>query len=141
MKRKLTVLMTAVALVALTAIGAAAAPQQRGSSANKATELVSDVLEVFVLDEINLTDGLLDAALIEVDIDNLNVLNNSLNNNQILNNLDLDIDIQDVEVLSDNQIQVGDIVINLSDLDLDLDLDDLIGVAILEGGDLLFFVD
>jgi len=122
-------------------MGVAAAPQQRGFGANKSVELVADVLETFVLDEINLNDGLLDAALIEVDIDNLNVLNNVLNNNNILNNIDVDIDIQDVEILSDNQIQVGDVVVDLSNLDIDIDLDDLVGVAILDGGDLLFFVD
>ncbi len=96
-----------------------------GSKAVVAT--VGDVLHDL---ELELIDGDLDLIVVELEdsLNNLQALNNVLNNN------DIEIDIQDVEVLSDNQR-----FLNILE-EADIDIEDVIGVAILDGGDFLVFV-
>ena len=94
-------------------------------SRNGAVGLVAAVVNA--QDLVDVTDSTIDIAVVE--------LNNSLNNlralNNVLNNNDVDITVQDIDVLTDAQIEVlenADIVVN-----------DLVGVAILSGGDFIVF--
>ncbi len=97
------------------------------NGAKALVEAVGDALEDLL--DGDLLDGDIDIAVVEVEdsFNNLQALNNVLNNN------DIDVDIQDVEVLSDNQIEILN--------DANIDIDDVIGVDVLDGGDLLVIVD
>ncbi len=80
-------------------------------------------------DALDFLDGDLDIAVVEVEdsFNNLQALNNVLNNN------DIDVNIQDVEILSDNQVEILE--------NADIDIDDVIGVDVLDDGDLLVILD
>ncbi len=80
-------------------------------------------------DALDFLDGDIDIAVVEVEdsFNNLQALNNVLNNN------DIDVNIQDVEILSDNQIEILE--------NADIDIDDVIGVDVLDDGDLLVILD
>ncbi|MDP9368766.1 MAG: hypothetical protein M3Q03_10910 [Chloroflexota bacterium] len=87
-----------------------------------------DDLDLAILD-----NGEVEVIEVELEnsLNNLQALNNVLNNNDVLN--DIEVDIQDVEVLTDNQIEILE--------QADIDIDDVIGVDVLDGGDFLVFVD
>ena len=95
------------------------------NGANGVLDAVDDALDAL---DLELFDGDIDIAVVEVEdsLNNLQALNNVLNNN------DIDVDIQDVSVLSDNQIEILE--------QANIDIDDVIGVDILDGGDFLVIV-
>jgi hypothetical protein len=84
---------------------------------------------VTALQNVNVTDNNVDVAVVELNnsLNNLTALNNVLNNNNILQGFT----IQDVSVLSANQI---DILRNAN-----INIGEVVGVAILSGGDFLVF--
>lgn len=96
---------------------------------NGAKALVNAVDDALDFLDGDLLDADIDIAVVEVEdsFNNLQALNNVLNNN------DIDVNIQDVEVLSDNQIEILE--------NADIDIDGVIGVDVLDDGDLLVIVD
>jgi len=94
-------------------------------SRNGAVGLVAAV--VTAQDLIDVNNSTIDIAVVE--------LNNSLNNlralNNVLNNNDVDITIQDIDVLTGAQIAILE--------DATIVLSDVVGVAILDGGDFIVF--
>ncbi|MDP9470315.1 MAG: hypothetical protein M3Q71_06550 [Chloroflexota bacterium] len=98
-------------------------------SQNGAQGLVAAVVQA--QDLVDVEDSTIDAAVVELNdsLNNLQALNNVLNNN------DIEVDIQDVEVLSNNQD-----FLNILE-DADIFIGDVVGVEILDGGDFLIFVD
>ena len=84
-----------------------------------------DVVEVNVVDSFN----------------NLTALNNILNNSPILSNNEIDVTVGDITVLQDF-LNNNDIDVTLTDFlnNLDINIDDVVGVALLETGDLVIFV-
>lgn len=121
----------ALALALLGGTGASVAAQpadqsQRGA----ATGLVAAVVQV--TDTIDINDSNVEVVSVDINdsLNNLTALNNILNNSPILSNNDIDV----VDV-----VDVGDINVDISDVlnDLDITVDDVIGVAVLSGGDLI----
>ncbi|MDP9354090.1 MAG: hypothetical protein M3R02_02190 [Chloroflexota bacterium] len=98
-------------------------------SQNGAQGLVAAVVQA--QDLVDVEDSTIDVAVVELNdsLNNLQALNNVLNNN------DIEVDIQDVEVLSNNQD-----FLNILE-DADIFIGDVVGVEILDGGDFLIFVD
>jgi hypothetical protein len=109
--------------------------QQLGGAAG----LVAAVVQV--QDVVDVTNSTIDIALVEVQdsLNNVRVLNNLLNNSPILNNNEIlnDLTIQDVNVLSIDQSQVLTDFLNESNILIT----DVIGVAVLSGGDFIVFAN
>ena len=82
-------------------------------------------------DLVDVTDSTIDIAVVE--------LNNSLNNlralNNVLNNNDVDVTVQDIDVLTGAQIDV----LRNALQNADIALTDVVGVAVLSGGDFIVF--
>jgi hypothetical protein len=144
-KKSVASLAIAGSLFGATIAGVGAAPPdtvQRGGAAG----LVAAVVQA--ADLVNITDSVIQVVNIQDSLNNLTALNNVLNNSPILSNNDIidDITVGDVNVLND-VITVGDITLtNVQVTALtnflnanDINLDDVVGIAILSGGDLLVF--
>ncbi len=122
-----------------TALGVGAAPPQQGA-AGVANQVVDALVVVQAAG--------VDVALVELNnsLNNLTALNNVLNNSPILSNNDIDITVGDVNILN-NVVTVGDITLSniqvtaLNDFlkNNNIALDDVVGIAVLSGGDLLVF--
>lgn len=80
---------------------------------------------------VNLNDSTIDIAVVELSnsLNNLRALNNVLNNN------DVDVVVQDIDVLTGADI---DILTNALQ-NADIALTDVVGVAVLSGGDFIVF--
>lgn len=137
MNRRLTSALAGGALAAALAFSgtASAVDLELGTVAdfkvekNGAKALVNAVDDALDFLDGDLLDADIDIAVVEVEdsFNNLQALNNVLNNN------DIDVNIQDVEILSDNQIEVL--------RNAEIDIDDVIGVDVLDDGDLLVILD
>ena len=132
MNRRLASTIFGTALVGtLTLSGAGSALAQDSNvtttavSRNGAAGLVAAAVTAQNL--VNVTNSTVDIAVVELSnsLNNLRALNNVLNNN------DVDITVQDIDVLTDAQI---DVLRNA-----DIALTDVVGVAILSGGDFIVF--
>lgn len=119
----------ALALALLGGTGAAVAAQptdqtQRGGAAGLVAAIVQaqldDTVNVEIVDSLN----------------NLRALNNILNNSPILSNNDIDVVVGDVSVL--NGVQLDLLNIDLSNANLTLD--DVVGVVVLDGGDIIAII-
>ncbi len=106
-------------------VGAQHLPPVQEVTQNGARGVIAAVVAALV----DLRGANVDVAVVELNnsLNNLTALNNVLNNNNILQGFT----IQDVSVLSDNQIEILE--------DANIVIDDVVGVAILSGGDLLVF--
>ncbi len=145
----------ALALAAV-AFGPAAQAQQPGQGQGQNQQqravniggLIDAIIQVQdVLNNANiLNDSNIQVVNVERSLNGnqVNVLRDILNNSEVLsrnvttlqnflNNNDIDVDIQDVDVLSDNQIEILE--------NANINIDDVVGVDILDGGDFLVFVD
>ena len=104
---------------------------------NGAAGLVAAVVDANVVLNDVLNDNNVDVAVVELNnsLNNLRALNNVLNNSPILNNNNVlnDLTVQNINVLTDFQI---DVLRNA-----DINLDDVVGVAILSGGDFIVFTN
>ena len=69
-------------------------------------------------------------------LNNLRALNNVLNNSPILSNNDIDVTVQDISVLNGAQIEILTNFLNNNDLTFD----DVVGVSVLDGGDIIVFI-
>ena len=132
MKRRLTSLTLALALLGTFVFGAAsteAAPKNVGGAAG----LVAAVVQIA-------TDDLVEVNVVD-SFNNLRALNNVLNNSPILSNNDIDVTVGDVSILTDflneNDISLEDF---LNDLDVDIDIDDVVAIGLLDTGDIIVFV-
>jgi hypothetical protein len=109
-------------------------PQQAN---NGAAGVVAAAVQA--LNNIDIRDNVVDVAVVELNdslnnltltaLNDLTALNNFLNGSPILSNND--VTIQDVDVLSPTQIAILEAA--------NINIDDVVGVAILSGGDLLVF--
>lgn len=146
MKKRLASVVLAGSLMGATAVGVAAEPTQ--VTTNGAGGVVAAAAAA--LNNVNVTDTNVDVAVVELNdsLNNLTALNNVLNNSPILNDNEVlkDVTIGDVKVLND-VVTVGDITLSdiqveaLKDVlnDANIALDDVVGIAVLSGGDLLVF--
>ena len=127
MRSKLLALALAVTLLATVATGAGAQPNVTTTEVTKNGAAGLVAAAVAALNNITISDTTIDIAVVE--------LNNSFNNfnalNNILNNNDVDVTVQDIDVLTDNQI---DILRNAN-----VDLDAIVGVAVLGANNFLVF--
>ena len=130
MKRRLTSLTLALALVGTFVFGVAsteAAPKNVGGAAGLVAAVVQiatdDVVTVEVVDSFN----------------NLRLLNNVLNNSPILSNNDIDVTIGDVSLLTNflnnNNITLENFLNNNNVL-----LEDVVAIGLLSTGDIIIFV-
>lgn len=133
--QKLSVGIAGSSLALMMAVAPAAAQQDTNVTRGGAAGVVAAVVQV--TDTIDVTDSNIDVAVVELNdsLNNLRALNNVLNNSPILSNNDIidDVTVQNIDVLNDVQI---DILRNA-----DINLDDVVGVAVLSGGDLLVFTN
>ncbi len=102
--------------------GSAAAAQNQGGAAGLVAAVVQVAADLDDVVEVTITDS----------FNNLRALNNVLNNSPILSNDAIDITVGDVTVLQD--------FLNANNIDVDINFDDVVGVALLETGDLLVFI-
>lgn len=104
---------------------------------NGAAGLVAAVVDANVVLNDVLNDNNVDVAVVQLNnsLNNLRALNNVLNNSPILSNNDVlnDLTIQNIDVLTDFQIDVL--------RDANINLTDVVGVAVLSGGDLIVFTN
>lgn len=86
---------------------------------------------VQVVANVNAGDDIVDIEVVDLDnsLNNLRALNNVLNNSPILSGID--ITVQDISVLDGAVIEILN--------DNNIALDDVVGVAVLSGGDLIVF--
>jgi hypothetical protein len=105
------------------AMGTVAAQGQGGTQGGGAAGLVAAVVQAIANVDIN--NNQVDVAVVELNnsLNNLRALNNFLNNN--------DVDITVGDVLSQNTIEILE--------DANIVITDVIGVAVLSGGDLIVF--
>ncbi len=129
-KKSVASLAIAGALFGGTVVGVGAAKPDT-TQVGGAAGVVAAVVQAANL--VNNQDGIIQVVNIENSLNNLTALNNVLNNSPILsnNNILQGITIQDVSVLNDNQIEILE--------NANINIDDVVGVAILSGGDLLVF--
>jgi len=91
------------------------------------------------------TDNTVDVTVVQLNnsLNNLTALNNVLNNSPILNNTQIlqGITVQDIDVaVANGSLNENDVDLLTNALrDADIQLDDVVGVAVLSGGDLLIF--
>lgn len=121
----------ALALVGGSGAGVAAAQQTDQDQRGGAAGLVGAVVQAQLDDTVN----------IEVvdSLNNLRALNNVLNNSPILSGNDVDVTVQDVDADVLN-ITVGDVTVQDVLNNNDIAVDDVVGVSVLETGDVLVFV-
>ncbi len=138
MKVRLFSLALVTVLMATFTLSAAAAPKtQKGGAAG----VVAAVLQLILTDTVDINDSTVQVGLVNVDdsLNNLRALNNVLNNSPILSHNNVDITVYDINVLSN--------ILNQSDIDVlynflnqnDIDVNSVIGVGVLNGGDLVVF--
>jgi hypothetical protein len=131
MRFKQVIASALLALLLLAGSGATVAAQtQRGGAAG----LVAAVVQAS--DLIDITDSNVEVVSVDINdsLNNLTALNNILNNSPILSNNDIDV----VDVVDVGDIDVD--VLNNALNALDLVVTDVIAVAILSGGDLIFLI-
>lgn len=135
----------ALALALLGGTGASVAAQQGGATQRGgAAGVVAAVVQA--ADTVDVNNSTIEVVSVDVSdsFNNLRALNNVLNNSPILSQNDIDVTVGDVSLLND-VLTVGDVTITLTDVQVLTDflnnnniaLDDVIGVAILSGGDLV----
>ena len=140
MKVRITSLVLAVALLGSFAFGAtrtSATPKEQNRGG--AVGLVAAVVQLFVNDTIDIDDLTAQVGLVNVSksLNNLRALNNVLNNNKILNNVEVlkDINVEDVSVLSSNNLRLLTDFLNANDIKIG----QVVGVDVLSGGDIIVF--
>jgi ABC-type glycerol-3-phosphate transport system substrate-binding protein len=114
------------------AVGTVAAQGQSGQQAAGAAGIVAAVLQANV--NVNNTDIEVDVVEIGNSLNNLTALNNVLNNN------DVDITVYDVSVLNDVNVLSADQIAVLNGLDVNI-INNAIGIGVLTGGDLIVFTN
>ena len=121
----------ALALALLSGTGASVAAQSQGGGTGQgqtggAAGLVAAVLQIAADDAVNVQ--------VVDSLNNLRALNNILNNSPILSGNDIDVTVGDVSLLSNflNDVTLTDFL-----NDLDLVIGDVVGIAILSGGDII----
>jgi len=123
----------ALALALLSGTGASVAAQSQGGGTGQgqtggAAGLVAAVLQIAADDVVNVQ--------VVDSLNNLRALNNILNNSPILSGNDIDVTVGDVSLLSnflnENNVTLTDFLNNL-----DLVIGDVVGIAILSGGDII----
>lgn len=130
----------ALSLLGGSAAGVVAQNQGNQGQQGGAAGLVAAVVQVS--DTIDITDSNIEVVSVDIrdSLNNLTALNNILNNSPILSNNDIDvvdvIDIGEINVLSGDQQQILTDFLN----DSNILLTDVIGVAVLSGGDLIVLV-
>jgi hypothetical protein len=137
LKQRLAALALAGTLMATTTVGIAAAPDQ--VAGNGARGVVAAA--VAALQNVNVKDTDVDVAIIQLNnsLNNLTALNNVLNNSPILNNNNIlqDITVQNIDVAIANGVDVN--ILNQALNDANILITDVVGVAVLSGGDLFIF--
>lgn len=116
---------SAAGVVAQSQGGGGTGQGQTGGAAG----LVAAVLQIQADDVVNVQ--------VVDSLNNLRALNNILNNSPILSNNDIDVTVGDVSILTDflNDVQLQDFL-----NDNNIVLNDIVGVAVLSGGDLIVLV-
>jgi hypothetical protein len=122
-KRHIASVALAASLFGGAAMGTVAAQGQDGRQAAGAAGVVAAVVQVIA----NLDNTTIEVVTVDIgnSLNNLTALNNILNNN------DVDIVVQDISVLSPADIEILE--------EANIVLDDVVGVAILSGGDFIVF--
>jgi hypothetical protein len=132
LKQRVAALALAGTLMGATTLGVGAAHTTQVAG-NGAGGVVAAA--VAALQNVNVTDNNVDVAIVQLNnsLNNLRALNNVLNNSPILNNNNVlnNITIQDISVLTFDQVQILE--------NANIVLNDVVGVAILSGGDFLVF--
>ena len=124
----------ALALALLGGTGASVAAQSQGGGGTGqgqtggAAGLVAAVLQIQADDVVNVQ--------VVDSLNNLTALNNILNNSPILSGNDIDVTVGDVSLLS-NFLNANTITLTNFLNDLDLVIGDVVGIAILSGGDII----
>jgi hypothetical protein len=121
----------ALALALLGGSGIGVAAQGNQNQTGGAAGLVAAVVQVA-------TDDVVTIQIID-SLNNLRALNNVLNNSPILSQNDIDVVVQDVDVDVLN-ITVGDITVQDFLNQNDIDVDVVVGVAVLDTGDVIVFI-
>jgi hypothetical protein len=138
LKQRVAALALAGTLMGATTMGIAAAPPTQVAG-NGAGGVVAAA--VAALQNVNVTDNNVDVAIVQLNnsLNNLRALNNVLNNSPILNNNNVlqDITVQNIDVAIANGLDVD--ILNNALNDANIVLNDVVGVAVLSGGDLLIF--
>jgi hypothetical protein len=150
-KKSVASLAIAGSLFGGTVLGVAAAPPERANN-NGAAGVVAAAVQA--LNNINIRDNVVDVAVVEINdslnnsLNNLTALNNFLNGSPILSNNNVTIGDVNVDVLT-GLVTVGDIT--LTDIQVtalnnflnesNILITDVIGIAVLSGGDLLVFTN
>jgi hypothetical protein len=113
------------------AVGTVAAQPQGGTQRGGAAGVVAAVVQAVA--NVNVEDNVVAVDVVELDnaLNNLRALNNVLNNSPILSQNDIDITVQDVSVLTLDQVAILE--------DADILVTEVIGVAVLSGGDIIVF--
>jgi hypothetical protein len=108
--------------------------QQTGQQGGAAGVVAAVVQAV---DTVDVNNNQIDVAVVELNnsLNNLRALNNVLNNSPILSNNDIDVTVQDISILDEAQIEVLTDFLNNNNIALD----DVVGVSVLSGGDLIVF--
>jgi hypothetical protein len=141
MKARLATLAVVVALLGTFAVSATrteAQPNQQGSR-----NVVAGLLNLFVLDQVNVTDNVVQVGLVNVNrsLNNLRALNNVLNNNNILRDISVlrNIRVGDINVvrnsLNNNQITALNNFLNNNNIQIG----QVVGISVLSGGDIIIF--
>lgn len=142
LKQRLAALALAGTLMGTTTLGVAAAPPTQVAK-NGAGGVVAAT--VAALQNVNVNDTNVDVAIVELSnsLNNLTALNNVLNNSPILNdnNVLQDITIQNIDVaIANGSLNNNNLPILQNALqNADIAIDDVVGVAVLSGGDLMVF--
>ena len=138
LKQRLAALALAGTLMGTTVAGIAAAPPTQVAG-NGAGGVVAAA--VAALQNVNVEDNEVDVAIVQLNnsLNNLRALNNVLNNSPIANNNDIlqDITVQNIDVAVLNGLDLD--ILNGALNDANIVLNDVVGVAVLSGGDLLVF--
>lgn len=133
MNIKQTIATGALTLSLLAGTGAAVTAQNSNSGQQGgARGLVAAVVQAS--DLVDVTNSTIEVVSVDINdsLNNLTALNNILNNSPILSNNDIDV----VDVVDVGDIDVD--VLNNALNSLDLVVTDVIAVAVLSGGDLIF---
>ena len=129
LKSQIAAVALAASLLGGAAVGSVSAQQntQRGGAAGVVAAVVQAVANV------NAGDDIVEIEVVALNnaLNNLRALNNVLNNSPILSQNDIDVTVQDISVLDDAVIQILE--------DANIVLNDVVGVAVLSGGDLIVF--
>jgi hypothetical protein len=123
-KHRIATAALAASLIGTAAIGAVSA--QQTNQGGGAAGVVAAVANIAATDTVD--------VVVQDSLNNLRALNNVLRNSPILSGID--VTVRDVSVLDQAEIDILNNVLNANDIDID----DVVGVAVLSGGDFIVFV-